>query len=235
MPDPSFNANQRNGIGDEAADPTVFQELATVREQRQTTSPQMRIQQLERALDIAMESLAAWKSQGRDWQLLSDRLASAEETTNVQHLAILKLKQRLLDQRQTTSEQLAQLEQRVNQANALEAQLEHACQEFQHQHEGDHHRITALEGQVASLQEQVLHQAQQMKEYEAAIQHWRDHCSALEAALQESEQTLQQYQQAYGLEPVQDHSPVPVPAHSGDHDPAAQTNSKAKIDLPDFI
>jgi chromosome segregation ATPase len=231
MPDPSFNADQRNGMGDEAADPAVFQELAAVREQRQTPSPQTRIRQLERALDIAMESLAAWKSQGRDWQLLSDRLASAEETTNVQHLAILKLKQRLLDQRQATHEQRAQLEQRVSQTNALEAQLEHACQEFQQQHEDDRHRILSLEAQVASLQEQVLHQAQQMKEYEAAIQHWRDHCSALETALHNNEQQLQQLQPVDGLNSPPHQSSVPVPTHSFDHDAAP----KSKIDLPDFI
>ncbi|NJN23820.1 MAG: hypothetical protein HC810_04725 [Acaryochloridaceae cyanobacterium RL_2_7] len=44
-------------------------------------------------------------------------------------------------------------------------------------------RIEAQENQIHEMQEQILHQAQQGREYETAVQHWKDKTEKYESFL----------------------------------------------------
>lgn len=55
-----------------------------------------------------------------------------------------------------------------------QAMLQHTCQELEQSSQQQQARIAELESQAADMQEQILQQAQQASEYEAAIQHWKD-------------------------------------------------------------
>ncbi len=71
-------------------------------------------------------------------------------------------------------EQLASLETELAKHLQTQAFLQQACSEMEQDREQDQRRILELENQSAEMQEQILRQAQQASEYEAAIQHWKD-------------------------------------------------------------
>ncbi len=71
-------------------------------------------------------------------------------------------------------EQLALLEAELAKHLQTQVFLQQACSEMEQDRERDQHRILELENQSAEMQEQILRQAQQASEYEAAIQHWKD-------------------------------------------------------------
>ncbi|KGF72556.1 hypothetical protein DO97_07715 [Neosynechococcus sphagnicola sy1] len=69
---------------------------------------------------------------------------------------------------------LAGLETELVRQRMLQAKLQHTCQELTAERDRHSDRTVALTQQVAEMQEQILQQAQQAKEYEAAVQHWKD-------------------------------------------------------------
>ena len=71
-------------------------------------------------------------------------------------------------------EQLVTLEAELAKHLQTQAFLQQACTEMEHDRDLDQHRILELGNQSAEMQEQILRQAQQYSEYEAAIQHWKD-------------------------------------------------------------
>ena len=71
-------------------------------------------------------------------------------------------------------EQLVTLEAELAKHLQTQAFLQQACTEMEHDRDLDQRRILELGSQSAEMQEQILRQAQQYSEYEAAIQHWKD-------------------------------------------------------------
>jgi chromosome segregation ATPase len=71
-------------------------------------------------------------------------------------------------------EQLVTLEAELAKHLQTQAFLQQACTEMEHDRDLDQRRILELGNQSAEMQEQILRQAQQYSEYEAAIQHWKD-------------------------------------------------------------
>ncbi|MCY7406425.1 MAG: hypothetical protein LH631_03335 [Alkalinema sp. CAN_BIN05] len=71
-------------------------------------------------------------------------------------------------------EQLVTLEAELAKHLQTQAFLQQACTEMEHDRDLDQCRILELGSQSAEMQEQILRQAQQSSEYEAAIQHWKD-------------------------------------------------------------
>ncbi|HEY9844713.1 MAG TPA: hypothetical protein V6D03_00785, partial [Candidatus Caenarcaniphilales bacterium] len=74
----------------------------------------------------------------------------------------------------------------------LQAKLQHACQELDVQRHLYQERVGHLEQQVAEMQEQILKQAQQASEYEAAVQHWKDQCLNAEHQVLQLKAVLEQ-------------------------------------------
>ena len=71
-------------------------------------------------------------------------------------------------------EQLVTLEAELAKHLQTQAFLQLACTEMEQDRDLDQRRILELGNQSAEMQEQILRQAQQSSEYEAAIQHWKD-------------------------------------------------------------
>jgi chromosome segregation ATPase len=69
---------------------------------------------------------------------------------------------------------MEELEAQIAKHMANQALLQQACQELEVDRELSQTRIADLERQSAEMQEQILSQAQQASEYEAAVQHWKD-------------------------------------------------------------
>jgi uncharacterized protein (DUF3084 family) len=69
---------------------------------------------------------------------------------------------------------LEELELEVAKQHILQARLQHGYQEATTERNAYEARVLELEQLVADMQEQILQQAQQAKEYETAIQHWKD-------------------------------------------------------------
>jgi chromosome segregation ATPase len=74
----------------------------------------------------------------------------------------------------------------------LQAKLQHSCQELEGQRGLYQDRIQQLELQVAEMQEQILQQAKQASEYEAAVQHWKDNCQYAEQSVLQLKSVLEQ-------------------------------------------
>ncbi len=74
----------------------------------------------------------------------------------------------------------------------LQAKLQHSCQELEGQSDRYKNRINQLEQQIAEMQEQILMQAQQASEYEAAVQHWKDQCLCAEHSVLQLKALLEQ-------------------------------------------
>ena len=156
-----------------------------------------RMSTLEHALDQALLVMADLRNQLQVQDLLEEQLAETESFSQIQHRAILSLKQELrLAQNQIAHFQSLQdshaqmilqiqddlvltalkkeeLEIQVNHLTRREAQLQHQCLDCSDRCEQQENRIKSLEEQVTDLQEQVLHQVQQLREQETAIQHWK--------------------------------------------------------------
>lgn len=156
------------------AAPETIVALEQLRSGQSESSPEDRIRQLERALDIALESLSAWKSQGRNWDELGKRLANSEETNQIQHLAIVKLKEHLRERERSLSSRIAALDRQWRDKSMSEARWQQGYRELQIQHDRARQRIAELENRLADLQEHLLHQDRQVKEYETAIKHWQE-------------------------------------------------------------
>jgi hypothetical protein len=66
------------------------------------------------------------------------------------------------------------LETQLSRQASAQAILQHVCQELEQTRDRQQNRIAELELLNADMQEQILQQAQQASEYEAAVQHWKD-------------------------------------------------------------
>jgi len=69
---------------------------------------------------------------------------------------------------------IGELETQLARTETAKLLIQHAHQEAEVDRERQRSRLADLESQVAEMQEQILHQAQQASEYETAVQHWKD-------------------------------------------------------------
>jgi chromosome segregation ATPase len=151
-----------------------------------------RIRNLEEALEETVVSLDDARSRLAEQEYVEVHLATTEETANVQQQAIHHLKHQLstkdyqLSQKDMAFNQLLTTRQSAEQrdhemleselAQQMQAQvlLHQACQELEQERETQQSRLSELESQNTTMQEQILSQAQQASEYQTAIQHLKD-------------------------------------------------------------
>jgi chromosome segregation ATPase len=101
---------------------------------------------------------------------LSKQLESLQQDYLEQDVAITLLKEEL----KTTHAAVQELEIQATRQAIVQAQWQHRCQELETERDRQQTRIHQLEQQATQMQEQILRQAQDASEYEAAVQHWRD-------------------------------------------------------------
>jgi chromosome segregation ATPase len=188
-------------------DGAIVSELITSRQLLRQQAD--RIRNLEEALEETVSSLEDAKSRLNGQEYLEVHLASTEETSNVQQQFILQLKQQLsqksyqLMQKDIAFNQLLQSRQAADQRDldALETELakqhqtqallQQACFELEQEREAYLDRVAELETQTAQMQEEILKQAQQSREYQTAIQHLKDRYLYLQNQIAELHQTIE--------------------------------------------
>ncbi len=124
----------------------------------------------------------------------------------------------------------------------LQAKLQHSCQELEGQRDRDQNRNAQLEAQVAEMQEQILMQAQQASEYEAAVQHWKDQCLCAEHSVLQLKAVLEQLlkeRHFSELGTISSSSETDTESgltvsHSSESEPVSFLKS-LKLDLPSFL
>lgn len=131
------------------------------------------LNQMEAQLQQAHEALEAQQD-------LHASLMETQALTREQNTTISALYHKI----ETLETQLAQQVTRA-------AQLQQACQELGAERDRYQCRTIELESQQSALQEQILMQAQQASEYEAAIQYWKDQWSASSRQAQQLKELLE--------------------------------------------
>lgn len=123
----------------------------------------------------------------------------------------------------------------------LQAKLQHSCQELESHASVYQERIHQLEQQVAEMQEQILQQARQASEYEAAVQHWKDHCLFAEQSVSQLKAVLEQILTDRNLlelvnaaEAYEQDQAAPGTLETEDST-SARFLKHLKIDLPSFL
>jgi len=124
----------------------------------------------------------------------------------------------------------------------LQAKLQHSCQELEGQRDRDQNRNAQLEAQIAEMQEQILMQAQQASEYEAAVQHWKDQCLCAEHSVLQLKAVLEQLlkeRHFSEMGAISSGSEASTEAgltvsHSSESEPVSFLKS-LKLDLPSFL
>ncbi|MBF2088145.1 MAG: hypothetical protein IGR90_04455 [Synechococcales cyanobacterium K32_A2020_035] len=99
--------------------------------------------------------------------------------TPIQKLARAKLQRQSLEQH---------MEQQARQI----AKLQQQCQELEGERDRQHACLTERDRQNAEMQEQILKQAKQASEYEAAVQHWKDRYTVSQRQMRQLRDALQQ-------------------------------------------
>jgi chromosome segregation ATPase len=136
-------------------------------------------------IDILQKNVAKWESEHQAKceyiELLEKELVQKQElldSTNPQGLQDLQTCQQTVQQLQkqlnTANTRKEEVEAQLVKQNSIQARLQQAIQLVEAEHVTTKSRMQDLEQQTSDLQEQVLQQACQTAEYEAAIQHWKD-------------------------------------------------------------
>ncbi|MFE1744794.1 hypothetical protein [Coleofasciculus sp. H7-2] len=128
---------------------------------------------------------------------LEDQLQQANETLeDQQHLLanLYETEDLVAEQDATIKALYRQIEDLENQQDLqvkIQARLQQACHDLAESRDRYQAQTSELETHTATLQEQILMQAQQAGEYEAAIQYWKDRCSASLSSAQKLKDFLQ--------------------------------------------
>ncbi len=147
---------------------------------------QARLEQLQQELADREDNIRDLTSRLTQANYLIDtqeRVISALQQTQGQesnkNTVIQGLSKTLLKTQRT----LQELEQEYQMQRLQYMKVQHYPQELEGRSTQQQVRLQLLETQVAELQEQVLHQAQQAHEQETAIQHWKDRCGEAERVI----------------------------------------------------
>jgi chromosome segregation ATPase len=151
-----------------------------------SSSPKDRaLQALYLEIDILQKNVAKWEAEHQTKceyiELLEKELVQKQESldsNNPQVLQDLQACQQTIQQLQkqlsTANARKEEVESQLAKQNSIQARLQQAIQLVEAEHVMTKSRMQDLEQQTSDLQEQVLQQACQTAEYEAAIQHWKD-------------------------------------------------------------
>ena len=87
---------------------------------------------------------------------------------------------------------IQELEDQMDQQGRQMAKLQHQCHELETERDRQQSRITDLDNQTTEMQEQILKQAKEASEYEAAVQHWKDRYISGQRQMHQLRELLQQ-------------------------------------------
>lgn len=149
----------------------------------QTSLYQSQIHQLESQLEERQQALNDLEErlQRSNGMILSHQdminaLQEAQGSESNKNKVIQGLSKTLLN----TQNKLREIETDYGNQHLQQAKLQHYAQEIETRSSQQQVRVHTLEQQVAEMQEQILHQAQQAREQETAVQHWKDRYYASE-------------------------------------------------------
>ncbi|MBD1841552.1 hypothetical protein [Coleofasciculus sp. FACHB-501] len=182
------------------------------------------INQLEDQLQEANETL-------EEQQQLLANLSETEDLVGEQDAAIKALHRQIKD-----------LENQLDKQAKIQARLQQACHDLAESRDRYQAQTSELETHTATLQEQILMQAQQANEYEAAIQYWKDRCNAslrsaqklkdfLQRVLADSPEDLEELLMAIEPPTVAE---IPQPINRTPLS-SPQPNKHLQVDLPAFL
>jgi chromosome segregation ATPase len=228
-------------------------QLQAEKEHLQTTQ-----KQLAAELEVALQDLQARQ---QTIQALQQRV-DASDVGKQKELVELQICQQTVQQlqQQLNVANLCKEEleaQRIKQ-NSVQARLQQSLQLAEAEHSTTQSRLQELEQQIHDLQEQVLQQACQTAEYEAAIQHWKDKALEHQRHAMQLSSTLDRFLASKDPEVVDEdvrtQTSLPIPEITVDSEtrseaigiskPTSPTIAKAKesrspgnnkIDLPSFL
>jgi hypothetical protein len=142
----------------------------------QLTMLKLRTQQLEADLRIQQQTLHLTEANlQRTKEILIAQqdvfgtLQLGNGSDSSKNTVIQKMSKSLLQ----SQNKIEALEAEVNAYRLVQAKLQHYSQEWEEKSEISQKRTSQLEQQVAEMQEQILQQAQQARELETAVQHWK--------------------------------------------------------------
>jgi len=174
---------------------------------------------------------------------LSDRAYSIKQLeTTLQHSQTL-----IAEQNSTITalhRQIEALESQLAQQVKIQARLQQSCQELTEDRTQYKARSSELEYQRATLQEQILMQAQQAREYEATIQYWKDHCNISQRQTQQLKEVLHRVlpdaraelsELLITLQPSADIEIPPLPPVIAETSAPPASSKGLQVDLPDFL
>ncbi|WP_019501878.1 hypothetical protein [Pseudanabaena sp. PCC 6802] len=214
--------------------------------------------QLAAELKVALQDLQTRQQTIQTLQQQVDAADSGKQKELVELQICQQTVQQLQQQLNIANLCKEELEAQRTKQNSVQARLQQSLQLAEAEHSTTQARLQELEQQIHDLQEQVLQQACQTAEYEAAIQHWKDkalghqrHAMQLSSTL---DRFLEQSKEPDVMEDLQTKTALPVPEIPvrsetrseaiGSSKPASPTIAKAKesrspgnnkIDLPSFL
>lgn len=131
----------------------------------------------EATANMQQQAIAALKSQVSRKQNLSDdrpelaaQFQQSQEFVTQNEVTIAQLTQDLV----TARTKIDALEEQGKEQAMVRALLQQTCGELEAERDRKNLRLERLEQEAPVMQEQILQQAQQASEYEAAVQYWRD-------------------------------------------------------------
>lgn len=230
------------------------QELQTdlIETENQIQTQQTEISQLKTQVDQGQSTLSdrqgaiqALEAQLQRTQAVlagQQEVISALQTTQSPDSEKNKVIQGLSKNLLTAQAKVEALETKFSSQLLHQAKLQHSHQELEGQSGFYRDRTTQLEQQVAEMQEQILQQAKQASEYEAGVQHWKDHCLFAEQSVLQLKAVLEQILTDRNLlELVSAEKATGMPDHPN---PAALESAESassrflknlKIELPAFL
>jgi chromosome segregation ATPase len=151
-------------------------EELTQQRTEQLTSLKSRTQQLEADLRTHQQSLhSAEANLQRTKEIVIaqqdvlDTLQQGDGSDSSKNTVIQKMSKSLLQ----SQNRIEVLETEIVAQRLSQAKFQHYSQEWEEKSDQYQKRTTQLEQQVAEMQEQILQQAQQARELETAVQHWK--------------------------------------------------------------
>ena len=206
----------------------------------QTTADRLRTQLRECEANI--QTLEVQLQQAREGhtnqQEIIESLQNSSKSDSHKNQAIQSLSASLLK----AQNKMADLETRLSNQAIVQAQCQHSTQEFAEQAQFLQGRSEELEQQVAEMQEQILHQAQQASEYETAVQHWKDRSFAAEQTVAQMKQVLehlladrQDYEQPLPEKLDDAISALSQTCLAEDANASTTTRKNMKLDLPSLL
>ncbi|MEM9137053.1 MAG: hypothetical protein AAGB01_06865 [Cyanobacteria bacterium P01_F01_bin.42] len=147
----------------------------------QQTSERLRaeIRSLEEQIQTLEDRLRKGEGNQQKLRTIIHALQHAQESDSQKNLAIRDLSASLL----TAQDKIISLENEVVSQSLMQAQLQQASFELEETIKDKLKRIDEQEQQIAEMQEQIIHQAQESREFDTAVQHWKDRSKKYERFL----------------------------------------------------